>query len=250
MGLPGGETVSSSPPFELFGADHGTALVVVVLSTVAGYLWGRSAGRDGGDRRAAILLAVLLIIVELVKPWLAIGVYQQPWAENLPLHLCRISTLLTAVMLLSRSYRLFEVAYFWVLGGGIPALLTPDLAHGFPHPMFFAYFVGHGLTLTAILFAVPGFGFRPRLASIGLTVIASLGLMLVVIPVNALLDTNYLYLREKPPEPSLYDFLGPWPWYIVSTWLVGLLLCLATYAPFPILQYLRKHRPGKTTDGR
>jgi len=27
---------------------------------------------------------------------------------------------------------------------------------------------------------------------------------------------NYGYLLYKPSQPSLFDFLGSWPWYLVS----------------------------------
>ena len=43
--------------------------------------------------------------------------------------------------------------------------------------------------------------------------------------------TDYFFLRAKPADPSLLDFLGPWPWYILSTEGVALILFLLIYLP-------------------
>jgi uncharacterized membrane protein YwaF len=50
---------------------------------------------------------------------------------------------------------LVELIYFWGLAGTLQAVITPDLAVGFPHPMFFEYVVGHlGIVLAAVFLVV------------------------------------------------------------------------------------------------
>ena len=37
----------------------------------------------------------------------------------------------------------------------------------------------------------------------------------LLIPINYLLNANYFYLMSKPINPSILDFFGPWPVYIL-----------------------------------
>lgn len=159
-------------------------------------------------------------------------IYGLPLQEHLPLHLCGASIFLGAIMLWRTSFRLYEVTYFWGIGGTLAALLTPDLPVGFPHPFFILFFLGHGLALTTVLFATFVIGFRPRAASLGVALGATALYALLIYPVNILLDSNYLYLLHKPERPSPLDYLGPWPWYILGLAVIAGIACILCYLPF------------------
>jgi hypothetical integral membrane protein (TIGR02206 family) len=139
-------------------------------------------------------------------------------------------------MLWRKSYGSYEVALFWGIGGSIPALLTPDLTVGFPHPSFLHFFAGHGLVMLGVLYATFVFGFRPRVRSVFKAISASLLLVVIMAPVNLVLETNYMYLYQKPVQSTLMDYFGPWPWYILSLILIGVMVYIVIYLPFHFLE--------------
>jgi len=67
---------------------------------------------------------------------------------------------------------------------------------------------------------------------------------LLVIPINLVLDTNYLFLRHKPVGITLFDAFGPWPWYIPGLEVVGTLLFAAVYLPWFIKDRLALRNPA------
>ena len=71
---------------------------------------------------------------------------------------------------------------------------------------------------------VIGRGIVPRPGAVWRVFGATLAVAAAAGTANLLTGGNYMWLREKPDEGSLLDFMGPWPWYIVSAAVLGLLL--------------------------
>jgi hypothetical integral membrane protein (TIGR02206 family) len=217
-----------SADFSLFGGAHLGALGLLLFAS----LLLTRVPRTTSVTRLAQTFAVLLLAQEAVKVYMFIGVYDQPWAKSLPLAFCRINEFVCAYMLLARSYRAFEVAYFWAITGSVIALLTPDLRFGFPDPRFVSFFFGHSLAVLAVLYAILGYGFRPRLRSVGLAMVVTASYTLLVAGINLVLDTNYLFLRAKPQGASIMDYFGPWPIYIAGNVVLTIALFILAYLPF------------------
>ena len=91
------------------------------------------------------ILGFTLILNELMKPFYLIAFGDYKWTNTVPLHACHISSYATGLFLLTRHQRFFDFAYFWGLGGGTMALLTPDVEFTFPDLDFITLFSGHGL---------------------------------------------------------------------------------------------------------
>ncbi len=154
------------------------------------------------------------------------------WKYSLPLDICSLVLIACVFCLFRPSQFAFEIAYFWGLGGVLQAMATPDLATGFPSWEFILFFWGHGATLLAIVFFLAGRNFRPRSNSVLNMMIALNIYALVVGAVNAIMGWNYGYLCQKPAVPSLLDFLGPWPWYLLSLEFIAFLTFLLLILPW------------------
>ena len=154
------------------------------------------------------------------------------WEYSLPLELCNL-VLIACILALFR-YRplLCEIAYFWGLGGTLQALVTPDLASGFPSWNFFLFFWSHGAIIFGIVFIITAKNFRPRRNSVIRMMVALNVYAIVVGIINAVMDWNYGYLCRKPAVTSLLDLLGPWPWYLLSLEGIALLTFILLSLPW------------------
>lgn len=224
--------------FELFGAQHLWAIAAIVLLSAALPLAARALPRD---TRAALGygLALLLIAQEWAQVYGLVQGYG--WgAYLLPLHLCALSVYLTAWTLATHSQHSYELAYYWGIGGASQALLTPDLLAGFPSPAFLFFFAGHGLVILGVLYATLALGLRPYARSIPRVLVITLAVAAGVFVVNLWLGTNFMYLRDKPAQPSVLDWFGPWPEYLPFLLVAGVLSILICYLPFAVLDALRR----------
>jgi hypothetical integral membrane protein (TIGR02206 family) len=221
-------------PFELFGFPHLVALSIIALTNAAILIVGKRFPERWrpGFRYG---LAGLLIVDELL--WHLWNLTSGQWSiqTTLPLHLCSVLVFLSAIMLVTRSYSLFEVVYLLGIAGATQALLTPDAgAYGFPHFRFFQVFVSHGSIVTAAVYMAAVEGCRPTPTSLRRVVVRANLYMIAVGIINALIGSNYLYIARKPETASLLDVLPPWPWYLPILELLGLVMMGLLYLPYAL----------------
>src|SRR6266705_3531888 len=201
--------------------------------------------RPGGwIRPVSLLLAAVLVAAE-VGWWLYLastGASGSVLASALPLQLCDAAIFVAAAALLLRRPLLIEITYFWGLAGTIQALLTPDLPQHFPSYPYFQYYIAHGGVVAASLILVVGMRLQPRRLAMVQVAFITVAYAAVVGAVDAIAGANYMYLRAKPPSPTLLDVLGPWPWYILVAGLIGFALFAILDAPFRLAR-----EPGQTS---
>ena len=238
---------NANPTFVLFGWDHLVTMLVVAVVAIGLPLAARKAGQARFGRSIAAVLAVALVVHECFKIWAYVWLFDQPLTEHLPLHLCNVATFVMAYVLVRQSYSAYEIVYFWGLCGSLPALVTPDLQHGFPSLLYVMFFFGHALVVTGVIFATLVFEFRPTIRSMVKAIAVTCAYAAVIAPLNILLDANYLYLRHKPEQATVMDYLGPWPWYIAALMVIAVILCLICLTPFALLARKARMRQPRDT---
>lgn len=214
--------------FVLFGARHWGVILAI---PAAAALLRLAAGRDPGRaRRIRTGAGVFLAVNELV--WYAYRLYTEGvrFPEGLPLNLCDLSLWLTVFTLLTLNRWLFDATWFAGIGGASMAVLTPELwAPFWSYPTMY-FFTAHGGVIATLVFLAWSGQARPRPDAIWRAMLVLHAWAAFVGAFNLVFHTNYMYLCEKPRAPSLLDYMGPWPWYILSgelaAWAVFGLLAL------------------------
>ena len=90
----------------------------------------------------------------------------------------------------------------------------------------------------ALVYATVVYEIRPSFKSLIKSFIALNVFLGVAAIVNVLLDANYFWICGKPVNqigeriPTLLDYMGSWPWYIITGEFVALAHFLLAYSPF------------------
>ncbi|MGP8245070.1 MAG: TIGR02206 family membrane protein [Bryobacteraceae bacterium] len=198
---------------KLFGPLH-ISLLVAIASVAAAlpFLCRRGWAPLRGAR---LTIGWALAVNELIW-WVYRYSHEGIRAANLPLQLCDLTVWLAVTSCLTLAPTVVEFAYFAGIAGAGMALLTPDLWSPWPSYPAIYFFLAHGGIVIAVALVVFGgcARFRPG------AVWRSFGLLLcyaaLVGAVDAALGADYMFLCRKPDQPSLLDWMGPWPWYLAG----------------------------------
>lgn len=213
----------------------GPSHIVVLLLTVALTAAFIHAGRRWKDRWSIILgwiPALLLVLSSIAYSIYRINSGMWELRYDLPMQLCSWVSLTVVITALTRNQFAFEISYYWILAGSIQGTLTPNLQFDYPHPYFFIYFVGHVSLIVALFYFLFVWNLKPEPGSVKRVFLFTQVYFLAAMTANLLLEANYGYLLEKPENPSLLDFLGPWPHYILAMQILAFSLFVLFYLPF------------------
>jgi hypothetical integral membrane protein (TIGR02206 family) len=203
--------VLAAEPFQSYGTSH----LVVVAVLLAGLVPAVLIGRRDHSGRISRGFAVVIPCFAIPTQALVFVRDDYDWEATLPLQLCDLAWM--AAVLALWTHRLVPVAltYYWGLALTPQAVLTPVLGEDFPDPAFFAFWGQHLLVVWAAVFLIWERRQRPSWAGYRAAVLVTFCWLVAVFVVNAALGTNYGYVNRKPATPSILDFFGPWPVYVV-----------------------------------
>jgi hypothetical integral membrane protein (TIGR02206 family) len=218
--------------FALFSLAHWIIILsMLVLPLILSHFceWGKNPIRVKG---CAWILAFLLFLNKLVTVYIAYENNNLALQNGLPMHLCDWASFAVILVLIFQWRKLFEVCYFWGLGGTFQAILTPDLNVQFPDLRFITFFVSHCGIVSSLIFLIFCEKMRPYPRSLFLAFGWTQVYLLITLIVNKIVNANYGYLSAKPHNPSLLDYFGPWPTYILWMEVLMIILFTTCYLPF------------------
>ncbi|WP_145333169.1 TIGR02206 family membrane protein [Paenibacillus xylanexedens] len=230
-------------PFAAFSTSHIVAMIIIFALVILLFLF-RHRLRFMSERSSRLMrigLAGFMIGCEIVLQFWY--VYGGIWSlqTSLPLELCSLSLLLSALLLLTRQRWLFSALLFSGIAGALMAIVTPNLGYAFAHFRFIQFFVAHAMIILALLYMTWVEQLRPGWRSVAGSMIFVNIVALVVYGLDVLLDANYMFLRHKPGTPSVLDMLGPYPVYILGEEVLALVLFSLLYMVlFAIPEWLKR----------
>ena len=233
------------PAFEVFGTQH---LVTLLLCAAVIYLYPKFF--QNKDEAKQILggkiLAGIMILHMITQPIYDVLLFELPWKEEFPLHMCDFSMLAMIVYLLKQNAPkiLFHCAYFWGICGATMAMATPDLEYGFPHGEYSPFFWGHSLILLAVFYVLMVRKERPILKDILKVIGVTLVLLIFVYIANLLIGppANYWYLVARPVDGTLMDYFPDPPLHLIGTIPLAIFLFYIAYLPLQIKDRFKKNK--------
>lgn len=229
--------------FRNFGISHLTAMVVIAVLCYALPKWMRDESSELKKKRFRYVLGGVLVFAVLMDPVIILNRWGTGdtgwrlfWNSALPLYLCDVVSIVAAYALFTKSTRATEVAYCWGLAGTTQGLITPTLSYDWNTIDYYNFFLQHGGVPIAACVLVWGMGVLPQKGAFKRMLYWSWLYMAIVILINLAINQNYGFLNGKPDYSTMFDYMGPYPYYLITLQAVafGLYYVLLRIAPIPV----------------
>ena len=208
-----------------------TAVLLAALCWVCG--WPGSLARRRFVVGFAITGAIVSVLV--IAWWLRPANFN--WQESLPLHMCDLAGIIAPVALLTRVRWPRTLLHFWGVGLCSQWVCTPVANAGPQKIEFWISFVLHASILGSAACDVIVRGYRPTWRDWRLAILAGVGYVLVVLPLDIMIGANYGYVGDtRPKAPTIVDHLGPWPLRILWVCLLGTATLTLVQAAWAVLR--------------
>ncbi|MGA2975144.1 MAG: TIGR02206 family membrane protein [Spirochaetia bacterium] len=260
--------------FRSWTAEHLVPIgIIAAIAIGLGFFARAGRRRNFGELEVSSRYRPLVLCLAIVV-WINEFAYQVYWflvggwsvVSALMLQMCGLSILFLPVMLFSEKQKtrqfLFDILYFWGIGGAFMALIAPDIgANGFPAYKYFSFFLSHGLIITsAVVMAIAGgVSLSPRsllrvFIFTNLFLIPVYGIDQAIALIPPYDPGNYFALGYPPPTGSIVDLFsdlfGSSPRYVIGLELMGIAVFGILYLPWPIARRIKAARAPqmKATD--
>ncbi|TXK84837.1 TIGR02206 family membrane protein [Paenibacillus sp. N3.4] len=221
--------------FIMFSTSHVVCIIILFIAAFAMYMFRDKIYANKRLKRSIrYTLIICLILPEACLDIWYIGEKTWDIRTTLPLELCSITLILSIIMLYTRSYLLYQILFFAGISGALQAIMTPNLSYPFPHFRFFHFFIVHMAIILAPLYMTWVEKYKPTWKSIGLAMIFLNILLVFVGMIDFIVHANYMFLMNKPNTASLLDFLGPYPYYLLSEEVIAFVFFIIMFVPFMI----------------
>lgn len=218
------------PVFTIGGFSHIIALLILfLLGTIIIYT-GKRKELTTHQQPSSISKILASLCIAGVIFSLATSLFLEPgipWKEKLPLHFCDIMAVCSSYSLIHNAKKIRAITFFCVLSASLQALITPDLHHNFPSLLYYSFFLSHGITIISAFYIYISLGWRPEKYDFFTAYIFGCCYLVIIHPINMVLDTNFGFTRFLPGQNSVLSLLGEWPYYLFNMQIPAILFLAA-----------------------
>lgn len=240
--------------FRPFSLAHACALLCIAAVIALALWYGRYGRQQAEGGNALTSSGSEPTTFERALAWsnIAVWIAAHGWWQlpgrfdpslTLPLQMCHLTSLVASAVLLTRNDTLRAVLYFWSFALCTQAMITPSLVDPPSSHVFWSFWFLHGFVMLTAIYDIVVYGFRPRWRDYRAACIAAIAYVALVLPVNLALGANYGFVgKSKPLNPSIVDFLGPWPERLLFIAPLAALAMLVALLPWLVASALGRRK--------
>lgn len=202
---------------EVFSGEWIRNTFLTILFIITYLFHGKFLGNKNKLIFAKAISVVLIFITITGHTRNIINGYWNP-VDNIPLHLCSISNFIACFILfvpkISKESKFFEFLYYAGIIGAFQAFFTPQINNfDGSNYEYIEWYLSHIGIMLLPIYMLKNLGFRLTKFS-WLRVVLYLNILLIIVmPINYFIGSNYMYVNGKP-EVNNPLIIGEWPIYI------------------------------------
>ena len=226
------------PNFQIFGPEHLRNMLIVVVVIAALILLAR---RSSDRAKSGILIGVCSLMTASVLFWFVLEMaYDRFFIDSdLPLVFCNFFAVFILIFAFTRNHVIYNILYYVVIVGATQAIISPGLKFNFPHYEAIKFWTVHGGLLFVVLYMIFVYRMLPTIRGVIQAFIFIQVYVLLIMAINWVLGSNYLFLNQKPEVITLLSWLGDWPYYIIFMDLLVIPFFFISYLPVLGLRRLK-----------
>lgn len=227
--------------FEEYGIWHILPLIVILTGVLFIYFFRNKLKNHKHEKYIRYGIASFAIIMEVsLQVWkIGNGIWSFP--DSMPIGLCQFSLFMSIYVLFTKSWKVFEIAYFWSLGG-LVSVLFPDILYGPDRFRYYQFLLAHMIFFWSFMYMLFVHNYVPTNKSFKKSFFLLLGLvLLVIIPINFWWGANYMYLHHGGDTPfSIFEGHGYFL-YATGCIILAMIVMALWYSPIVIWRkYFKK----------
>jgi hypothetical integral membrane protein (TIGR02206 family) len=218
--------------FILYGLQHITIIILIICLSIGLPIFTKRSFSQYQQLLTSRIIAIIISCWVILYDLILLNLGKFNYKTDLPLDICNLMGLLIPFLMWSPSKQLFPYLYFYIMAGTTQAVFVPYLFDGFPNFVFIKFWVVHGGLIVYILYVAVVWKFKLTLKDIWRSFLLLQLYGLLIYLTNKQIGANYIFLVQKPPTNSIFDYFGPWPIYILVAEAIMLFLMFMVYLPY------------------